>query len=419
MLLVWLVNNLSLSTSDPMSQEPIQSTIRTKPSKSSTSRLSAGISRRLPLEKSTRRESRPWNPSSRGGPGWCCGGRSVLAAAITCLLTLVPPGCASRPVSHYNAGVALHQSGRLPDAIHAYKRSIQLAPRDPRPRFNLAVLYQDQGKTLEAQRAYEELLETHPGHAPAWANLGAIHEEQGRLGCAEESFRHAMEVDRDDPFVAGQYGFFLLRQSRLAEAESQFQEAIRRDARCANGYFGLGSVALRRGEDVDALRAFQNALRYNPKDRAAHLEAANLLRRQDKPVEALRHLRKASSMEPRQPDILFQLGCALKAQGAWKEAEEALQEALKLGAPEADCHRELSTIYRSLASELERSLPGAQGVGSPTEIIREQDPGSSSSLIPSCRPHFVRDTGQDRGYILPVGIHRMPTAWEVIPWQVS
>jgi Flp pilus assembly protein TadD len=113
----------------------------------------------------------------------------------------------------------------------------------------------------------------------------------------------------------------------------------------------LGSVALKKGKDDDALLAFENTVRYNPDDRAAHIEAANLLRRKGKPEAALQHLRKASKLEPRQPGTFYLLGCLLREQGAWKDAEKAIDEALALGAPKADCYRELDVIYRKLADE--------------------------------------------------------------------
>ena len=131
-------------------------------------------------------------------------------------IALSSPGCASGPTNHYNQGVEYHQSGRLEDAVHEYKRATQLTPLDPRPRFNLAVLYQDQGKTEEAARVYREILNSHPAYAPAWANLATIHEKQGSLLEAEEAYRRALEADPNDPQVASQVGFFLLQIGRAS-----------------------------------------------------------------------------------------------------------------------------------------------------------------------------------------------------------
>lgn len=275
----------------------------------------------------------------------------VLLASVCLWAALAFQGCAGGPTNHYNQGVEYHESGRSDEAAGEYKRAIELAPLDPRPRFNLAVLYQDQGRLEEAARLYQEVLSSHPTYAPAWANLAAIREKQEDLPAAEDAYRRAGEADPDDPFVVSQYGFFLLRRHRPAEAESAFKRALERDPRCANAYFGLGRLALDRGEDHGALLAFKNVLRYNPNDRAAHLEASSILKRGGKPAEALGHLRKASNIEPRQPEPFFLLGCLLKDQGSWKEAEKAFEEALSLGAPKVDCYRELDTVYRNLAQE--------------------------------------------------------------------
>ena len=64
-------------------------------------------------------------------------------------------------VTHYNIGVASQDlEGDLDDAVAAYERAIELAPRFADARYNLATLYEELGDTLLALQhlhAYRDL----------------------------------------------------------------------------------------------------------------------------------------------------------------------------------------------------------------------------------------------------------------------
>jgi tetratricopeptide (TPR) repeat protein len=274
-----------------------------------------------------------------------------LRIVIPLMLCLIVSACASTTVSHYNLGVENYTRGKLPEAIAEYKEAARLNPQDPRPVFNLAVIYQDQGRDKEAAELYESILRQHPAYAQAMVNLASIQESGGNNGKAEELLKRSLEMDRDTCSPPSQYGFFLLRANREEDAEAAFKEALRRDATCANAYFGLGSIASRAGDNKLALSQFQEVIHYNPSDLSAHLKAAELLIDQGKRSEAIALLKKAAAIDSRRAETFMLLGRLLSREQAWKDAEQAVEKALSLGAPPRDCYLELSRIYQKLAEE--------------------------------------------------------------------
>lgn len=275
------------------------------------------------------------------------------AFALGLLFVLGLGGCATK-ANHYNLAVAHHEKHRLPEAIQEYRQAIRENPADPKPQFNLAVIYQDQGRWDEAEKIYMELVRKHPDYAAAWVNLASIREQAGDREGAEKLYKRAVEATRDDAAPLSQYGFFLLRRDRPADAAECFWEALKREGSCANAYFGLGEIAEKSGDPAAAIRQYENAARRNPVDFEARLRAAQVATSLNDRSRAISHLQEAVALNPDRGDVFLLLGKLLREDGQMKEAEKAVEEASKHGAPEAECNRELTVIYERLAEEAGR-----------------------------------------------------------------
>jgi tetratricopeptide (TPR) repeat protein len=87
---------------------------------------------------------------------------------------------AQYPLIWYELAFSLRQMGQLPEAVHAYRRYIQLRPDDPDPYYSLGRTLDVLGRRDEALRAYEAYLamERRPGEArwvaAAQASIAAL-----------------------------------------------------------------------------------------------------------------------------------------------------------------------------------------------------------------------------------------------------
>jgi tetratricopeptide (TPR) repeat protein len=279
---------------------------------------------------------------------------SVFVVAFLVLLS----ACASGGVDPYNRAVEHYSMGRLDESAEAYKQAIVLNPSDPGPRFNLAVIYQDQGKLDEAEKQYRAIVEKNAEFAPAWSNLASIQEKRGQAETAEKSHRRAMQADRNGCAAAAQFGYFLLRARRTDEAAAVFEQSIKKDPRCANAWFGLGMIAEAKGDLRTALRSYDNASIYNASDLEAYLRSADIRISMGERAAAAELLQKAARLAPDRGDIKLLLGRLLREEGKFKDAENALEEARKTGAPSVECDRELSIVYGKLCEEAAAGTAG-------------------------------------------------------------
>lgn len=273
--------------------------------------------------------------------------RGIVLLAVLLLFS----GCATSGGDPYKRGVEKYGKGRIDEAIREYKEAALAHPGDPRPTFNLAVIYQDRGRLDEAETLYRAIVGQYPHHAPAWSNLASVQERLGRIGEAESSYRRAIESDRDDVWTVSQFGFFLLRAGRQAEAVAAFEDAIRINVRCSNAWYGLGTVAEQKGDQRAALQNYDKALMYNPADLEAYLHSVDIRLARSERGAAIGLLRKASDLAQQRGDISLLLGRLLREEGKLKDAEKALEQAGKNGAPAAECERELSIVYGRLSEE--------------------------------------------------------------------
>ncbi|MDD5630180.1 MAG: tetratricopeptide repeat protein, partial [Elusimicrobia bacterium] len=98
------------------------------------------------------------------------------------------------------------QEGRLQDAETAFRKALQIKPRDDKARFELAEFYRGQGRLAEAQRYYKEALELDPGNDWACAALALLYAKLGDPAQARRYERKTAELrSRANPMTARNY----------------------------------------------------------------------------------------------------------------------------------------------------------------------------------------------------------------------
>jgi tetratricopeptide (TPR) repeat protein len=120
------------------------------------------------------------------------------------------------------------------------------------------------GRVPEAVAAYGRALDWAPRSADAWAGLGHAEHARGRLPEALAAFDHAAALDPGDPWVVNNRGVVLRDLGRLEEALAAFDKAHRLAPGLPEAVLNLGLTCEALGE-FDAARSwFGLALRLRP-----------------------------------------------------------------------------------------------------------------------------------------------------------
>lgn len=107
----------------------------------------------------------------------------------------------SNPANQLALAEALHQSGRLADALRAYKAVDLLAPGNTSLRHTIATLHLELGEPEVAASRYRRLLAEDSTFVEVWLNLGLAYARMDSLPEAQRVWRRAGERFPDDPRV--------------------------------------------------------------------------------------------------------------------------------------------------------------------------------------------------------------------------
>ena len=136
----------------------------------------------------------------------------------------------------------LYLTGRHQEAVGAYRRAIEAAPKAVEPRAGilapLIALHRFQDAEAEARAALRLDTDNHAvSRSLAWAlyNLG-------RFDDAERVYRRVLALHPSDLAMRAGVGWCLLRRGRRAEAEAAFREVLRVSPENTAALTGLAAV---------------------------------------------------------------------------------------------------------------------------------------------------------------------------------
>lgn len=175
------------------------------------------------------------------------------------------------PLTHFNAGLILARSGRTADAVplleEARRKAAQMGIRDPRFERAHAEALAESGRLDDALAAYRAALQAGGPAAEIRYRLGLLLVQRRRPEEAEAEFRAALDAAPPAALRAlalVNLGALLDAQGRTEDAIAAYREAIAVDARRPETYYNL-ALLYQRAEKYDrAVEALQSVLRLGP-----------------------------------------------------------------------------------------------------------------------------------------------------------
>ena len=205
-------------------------------------------------------------------------------------------------------------------------------PKNYRAWFDLGFVYNTTNRTPEAIDAYRKSVEADPTVFESTLNLGLLLARAGD----PESEKFLRDATKLKPTAHAEQGWY-------------------------RAWLSLGQV-LQKTKPTEALEAFQNAAKLNPKDAEPHLSAGLLLESQNQFTEAAKEYKLAGELDPKSNEALAGMVNAYSKLGQMPEAESALRKYLAVDNQNARAHIQLGRVlaaqkkYEEAAGEFEAGL---------------------------------------------------------------
>jgi len=170
---------------------------------------------------------------------------------------------------------------------------------------------------------YKALLAIYPGNASAYANLAW---DYSLLGRYEESMAAAKESIRVDPqFLPGYLNLAEVQLYELGDAKSALetcQQGLQVDSHWAYGHDCSGWALLGKGEWAQAEAEFEKAVTFNPRSTLSRYRLSHALRLQGHYQQALQALEPILKIDPSDPSPWYGMGVICEAMGDQEKAHQ-------------------------------------------------------------------------------------------------
>jgi tetratricopeptide (TPR) repeat protein len=207
------------------------------------------------------------------------------------------------------AGLAsrLLRGRRVPEAIAAWRRVVELRPDQPGPLAQLGHALVVGGEGVEAVEVLRKVLALEPNRLEARIDLANALVLASRDGEARAELERLLELDPKNAAAHVILGELLARAGEAEGARTHYEAAIAANPEHAVGLRRLAELHASAGRSDDALALYRRAVASDPDDADAHHDLGLLLERRGSRAEALAHLELAHALEPGDPVFELEL----------------------------------------------------------------------------------------------------------------
>lgn len=243
-------------------------------------------------------------------------------------------------------GSLLEESGRIVEAVAAYRDGLTRDPDDIDLHARLGVALARQGARQEAELHLREAIRLSNRPRPDLrVTLGALLAEQGRIQEADAEYERVLQQEPDNIGARNNRAIAYYRSGRAEEARRVWEELVADHPRFADAHNNLAAVLLDSEEWGSAERHARAALRTSPNMPEAWNNLGIALLEQQRLADARSAYEKALELDAEYWQARQNLASVLREQGDLTAAATALQEVLRQVPNQAEAHYDLGELY--------------------------------------------------------------------------
>jgi tetratricopeptide (TPR) repeat protein len=173
--------------------------------------------------------------------------------------TIVNPKIES--VKRYNKAVQLHLSGKLNEAIAAYKDALEVNESLAEAHSNLGLIFNQQHNYAQALSEFRKALAANPKDAITYNGIGAALRAEHDLQGAIKNWQTAVTLDPKLATAHYNLGTAYEIERDYDRALASYRLAVKNDYRLGEAYYRMGLILERKHHGDEAAEQFKEALK--------------------------------------------------------------------------------------------------------------------------------------------------------------
>ena len=250
---------------------------------------------------------------------------------------------------HWRAvGLTYEDMDQPVNAIKHFMKAIELQPGNAAAYVNLGVVY---GKTENLEKAAEYLnkaVELDPNNAHAHFNLGIAYNKMGKHALAIGYLKKAAEIKPDYPTVYIELGFAYKAMGQIDNAIEYLKKAVQLQPGLVATWNNLGNAYHSMGQHANAIEHYKKAIKLQPDNATVHLNLGGTYHSMGKHANAIEYLKKAAGLQPEDESVHLNLGAAYHSLGKYEKAVLHLQKSIQINPAFTNAYYNLGIAYHSL-----------------------------------------------------------------------
>jgi predicted O-linked N-acetylglucosamine transferase (SPINDLY family) len=247
-------------------------------------------------------------------------------------------------------GLSLAQQGQIEEAITLLQLALELQPEATETLKNLGIALAQRSQFEAAIAHFHQALalnaQDHAQAADTYRHLGMAWEDQGNLETAIACYQKALKLQPGFAAAYNNLGIALKLQGNLPDAIACYQKALDLDPTFYKAIHNL-VLALKEGQSQDLLTSVEQVLYLDAGQPELHYNLGNALKAQGDLMGAVACYQKALAIDLGFYKALYSLGIVLYEQGQIHDAIASLEKAIHLQPDLPDPYNQLGIVLSS------------------------------------------------------------------------
>lgn len=285
-------------------------------------------------------------------------------------------------VAIFNEAQALHEKGKLAEAIVLYEKAIEALPEFPEAEYQRASALQSLGKNDEAEKGFRRAVDLKPDWTLAMTSLGSLLVKKGEMAEAEKLLKKVVEMEPQNASALISLADLRRRTksspASLKELLAAMTSLTSKMNPSASLWSARADIEIALGDTAAAKTSVTRSLAIDPKYRFALLQAATLAIG-DGDIDRAKQIAARLEELKEVPDSINYLKANIAAsQGNFEEALKFLNSIKTPGTDAADLRAVINASQVTSPADLEKLLANdannVQLLGRLCNAFRKDDP---------------------------------------------